>query len=153
MLTSRLAAGNRGQDDDDIAVDRRRLEPPGEAHVLVVDVNVDEPSQSLLLDESLLETGMTGLDILDHLKQGGAGTMDGLRSAGEGAQDRGNPYLYRHGVLLLVPRIHVSINVPRLRCYSVISISSSVTTRSSIRYERTSTGPSWLPDSAVDTST
>ena len=69
---------NRGQDDDDIAVGRGRLEPSGEAYVLVVDVNIDEPSQALLLDESLLDTGMTGLDIVDHLKQGGAVAVDGL---------------------------------------------------------------------------
>src|SRR3954471_4595976 len=59
------------QYDDLVTVAHRRLEPTGEPHVLVVDVDVDEArrfaSPVLGPDEPFLDAGVVRLEVLDHL--------------------------------------------------------------------------------------
>src|SRR5690349_1223077 len=60
------AAGDGRQDDDLVAVPERGVEPTGEAHVLVVDVDVDEPPQVAALDEAALDAGVATLEVVDE---------------------------------------------------------------------------------------
>src|SRR5215217_5691699 len=52
------AAGDGGEDDDLVAVGDRGLEAAEEAHVLVVDVDVDEAAEVAVLDQPVLEAGV-----------------------------------------------------------------------------------------------
>src|ERR1700754_4148531 len=63
------AAGDCGQDRHRAAVGHLRVEATGEAHVLVVDVDVDEPVQSAVGDQAVLDAGVVGLEVGDDLLQ------------------------------------------------------------------------------------
>jgi len=76
------ASGDGGQHDDLVAVGERRLEPAQEAHVLVVDVDVDEAPEVAALDQPVLEAGVVGLQVVDQIAQAAAAGLDGLLSTG-----------------------------------------------------------------------
>src|SRR6188472_3427272 len=69
--TGGSAAGDGWQHDDLVAVADRGVQPAGEADVLVVHVDVDEPPQVALpvlgLDEPVLDAGVVRLEVVDHL--------------------------------------------------------------------------------------
>ena len=60
---------------------RARLEATDEADVLVVDVDVDEPTQVAALDEALLDPGVVCLEVVDERAQARTVTVHGLRAA------------------------------------------------------------------------
>src|SRR5829696_1774478 len=95
----RSAAGDGGQDRHRVAVLHLGVERPGEPHVLVVDVDVDEAVQLALLgDEAVLQTGVLAVQVVDECGEGAATALDGLVAAGVRAQDGRNPDLDGHGV-------------------------------------------------------
>src|SRR5262245_13836197 len=63
------AAGDGGQDDHGVAVGQRRVQPTGEAHVLVVDVDVDEAPEVVTLHQALLDAGVVALQVVDDRVQ------------------------------------------------------------------------------------
>src|SRR4051812_3189123 len=100
-LPDRAASPRDGwQYNDLVTVAHQRLEPTGEPHVLVVDVDVDEAPQVAVavlgLDEPLLDARVVRLEVLDHLEEGGPFTGYGLLAAGVGAQDGGDADLDCH---------------------------------------------------------
>src|SRR5919206_4147435 len=61
------AAGDRGQDRHRVAVLERGVQRTGEAHVLVVDVDVDEAVQLALLgDQPVLDARVLGVEVVDQ---------------------------------------------------------------------------------------
>src|SRR3954451_3086437 len=91
------AARDRRQDRHGVAVLDRGVQRTGEAHVLVVDVDVDEAVQLALVgDEAVLQAGVLAVEVVDELGQGAAVALDGLRAAGVGAQDGRDPDLDGH---------------------------------------------------------
>src|SRR5215210_5161963 len=67
--TTRSAAGDGRQHNHHVAVRGRRAQPTCEPDVLVVDVDVDETSQLVCLDQSLLEAGIARVDVVDQRRQ------------------------------------------------------------------------------------
>jgi hypothetical protein len=57
-VTRALAARDRGEHHDLVAVAQGGLEAAQEADVLVVDVDVDEPAQVAVVDQPVLEAGV-----------------------------------------------------------------------------------------------
>src|SRR5690625_584193 len=94
------AAGNGRQDHDDVAVGQLAVESSAEAYVFVVDIDVDEPAQLTVVDESLLDAAVVALDVVDQLGQSGAVTRHDLVAVGVGAQTRGDTNLAGHGLSL-----------------------------------------------------
>src|SRR5829696_898179 len=95
----RSAAGDGGQDRDRVAVLDLGVQRTGEAHVLVVDVDVDEAVQLALLGhEAVLQAGVLGVEVVDERTEGRATALDGLVAAGVRAQDGRDPDLDGHGV-------------------------------------------------------
>src|ERR1041384_2462711 len=84
------AARDGGQDGDVGVLPDRGLHAAGEADVLVVDVDVDEPGQRAVGDQPPGDAAVAGLEVVDHLADGGALGLDGLLAAGVGAQDGGD---------------------------------------------------------------
>src|SRR5699024_5396274 len=66
------------------------LQSAGEAHVLVIDVHVDETVQLVVLDQPVLESRVAALDVIDHFEHVLARRLDGLLSTGVLPQDGGN---------------------------------------------------------------
>src|SRR6478752_368153 len=91
------AAGDGRQHDDLVAVAERGLEAADEAHVLVVDVDVDEAAQVAVLDQPVLDARVVGLEVVDERTEAGAVGGDRLLTAGVGAQDGRDPDLDGHG--------------------------------------------------------
>src|SRR3954451_7008039 len=85
----RSAAARDGREDRDrVAVLDGGVQRTGEAHVLVVDVDVHEAVQLALLgDQTVLDAGELGVDVVDQGAEGRARALDGLVAAGVGAQD------------------------------------------------------------------
>src|SRR3954470_7749322 len=93
------AARDRREDRHRVAVLDLGVERTGEAHVLVVDVDVDEAVQLALLgDEAVLQAGVLAVEVVDERAEGGAAALDGLVAAGVGAQDGRDPDLDGHVV-------------------------------------------------------
>src|SRR6185503_11322957 len=88
--TGPSAAGYRGQDREGGVLAYRGLQATGETDVLVIDVDVDEAVQLAVLDQARGDAGVPGLEVVDHLGDGGALRLDGLLTAGVGAQDGGD---------------------------------------------------------------
>ena len=59
------------------------LEPLEEAHVLLADVDVDEPADPLRVEETVADAGVASLEVLDDLADGGARGGDLVLAAGE----------------------------------------------------------------------
>src|SRR5918992_3236907 len=67
----RSAAGDRREDRHGVAVLDLGVERTGEAHVLVVDVDVDEAVQLALLgDEAVLQPGVLAVEVVDERGEG-----------------------------------------------------------------------------------
>src|SRR5918995_1146083 len=67
LSVERSAAGDGGQDRDRVAVLDLGVQRAGEAHVLVVDVHVDEAVQLALLgDEAVLQAGVLAVEVVDE---------------------------------------------------------------------------------------
>src|ERR1700712_4053311 len=85
------AACDGWKHDDMVPVAHGRVEPSGEADVLVVDVDVHEAPQVALtvlgLDEPLLDAGVVALEVLDELGERGSLARHRLLTVGVGAQD------------------------------------------------------------------
>src|SRR3954462_1818465 len=95
----RSAPRHRWEDRHRVAVLDRGVERTGEAHVLVVDVDVDEAVQRALLgDEAVLQARVLAVQVVDERAERGAAALDGLVAAGVGAQDGRDPDLDGHGV-------------------------------------------------------
>src|SRR5699024_7798011 len=84
------SAGDGGQDGQLVTVSDLGLQPAGEAHVLVIDVHVDETVQLVVLDQPVLESRVAALDVIDHFEHVLARRLDGLLSTGVLPQDGGN---------------------------------------------------------------
>src|SRR5215210_3598249 len=93
------AARDRREDRHRVAVLDLRVQRTGEAHVLVVDVDVDETVQLALLgDEAVLQAGVLAVEVVDQCAERGAAALDLLVAAGVGAQNGRDPDLDGHGV-------------------------------------------------------
>src|SRR3990170_1978929 len=155
------AAGDCGQDHHGLAVGHRRRQATGEAHVLVVDVDVDEAPEVTVLHQPLLDAGVVGLQILDHRAERLALRRDGLLAVGERPQDRRDPNLDCHlycsrgccacrgaaSVVSVVTGVSSARDASAAPYAVTTRTSSSVTSFSTILNERNSTGPSSLPHS------
>src|SRR5688572_18487560 len=77
------AAGHGGQDRHRVAVLERGVQRTGEAHVLVVHVDVHEAVQLALFGhQAVLEARVLGVEVVDQGGEGVAGALDGLVAAG-----------------------------------------------------------------------
>src|SRR4051794_10632588 len=90
--------GDGREDSHRVAVLDGRVEGAGESHVLVVDVDVDEPVQrALVRDQPALQTGIAAVQVVDESGERVALALDGLLAAGVGAQDGRDLDLDGHG--------------------------------------------------------
>src|SRR5205823_5414307 len=125
------------------AVADRGLEATEETDVLVVDVHVDEPPQLPLLDEPFAQPGMPRLEVGEQLAESRPLTLDGPLAGGVLTKDRGDPDLDGHGGAVSFDErgghgqdgLSAGCNAATTRT------SSSVTSPSTMRNERTSTSP------------
>src|SRR3954454_9149957 len=92
------AAGDGGDDADRRAVRRRRLQSLGEAHVVLADVDVDEPTQlAVVVEDACPDAGVLGVELVEELGQGRRAVDRDLRlTAGQRAQDRRHPHGHSH---------------------------------------------------------
>src|SRR5262249_56362197 len=79
-----------------VAVLHRRLKPAEEAHVFVVEVDVDEAPQPGAVHQALAQPAVPGVDVAEEFGEGGAGTLDRLGATGVSAQDRRDTDLDGH---------------------------------------------------------
>ena len=145
-----FTAGDGREDGHRVAVLDRGLQAAEEAHVLVVEVHVDETAQLLAVDQALAQAAVGGVQVVRAARPGCAGPLDRLGAAGVAAQDRGDANLNGHVYNAPV----VNFNTPgwnpdRDPIIPTIWTGSSVTSPSRIRYERNSVSAS----SRVDTRT
>src|SRR5439155_20490364 len=83
------AAGHRRQDDDRVARTRRRRQLREVAHVLAVEIHVDEPVEHPVAGEELIAELRETLDeLLEDLAHGGTLELDLLVPVSRLAQDR-----------------------------------------------------------------
>src|ERR1700759_5301982 len=157
------ASGHRGQHGDGVAVLDRRLQTPEEAHVLVVQVHVHEPAQAAVGDQPVTQAAVLRVDVLDELTERGTCAFHLLGAVRVGAQDRRDTDLDGHSKLsmdsggagaFVASNPAVAGIIPRQRRVGgqappVSSTGSSVTTSSTMRYERKSV----VSGSRVETST
>src|SRR3954453_13878064 len=95
----RSAPRHRREDGDRVAVLDLGVEGAGEAHVLVVDVDVDEAVQLPLIgDQTVLDARVLAVQVVDERAERVPAALDGLVAAGVGAQDGRDPDLDGHGV-------------------------------------------------------
>src|SRR5690606_9357417 len=98
--SNRMSPAGYGREHGDrVAVGDLGAEPAEEAHVLVVQVDVDEAAQAVVVDEAVLDAGVAGLQVGDQLVQGGAFGADGLGAVGVVTQDGRNANLDGHRCL------------------------------------------------------
>src|SRR5690606_5153816 len=86
------------QDRDGVAVGDLGLQPTGEPHVLVVDVDVDAAMQLVVLHQPGLDPAVPRLDVVDHLEHRFAPGLDGLLPTGVPPQAGGNGHGAGHWV-------------------------------------------------------
>src|SRR5262249_45976667 len=78
----------------------RRREAVEEADVLVAHVDVHETAYALVVEQPIAEPGVTLLQVLDHLRDGGAFGLNLFFSSGERSERGGDAYRNGHGGLL-----------------------------------------------------
>src|SRR5256714_4891359 len=92
------ATGDGGQDGDRVAVLELGVQRAEEAHVLVVDVDVDEPVQPALVgDQPGTQPAVPAVQVGEQVGERVSAALDGLRAAGVRAQDGGDTNLDSHG--------------------------------------------------------
>src|SRR5689334_17777396 len=84
------SARDRRDDRDLLAALELGLQAFEEANVLLADVDVDEAAHALLVEEAVLDARVVLLEIVDQGGDGGAGRLDLVVAAGEGAEGRGD---------------------------------------------------------------
>src|SRR5215211_5902669 len=101
-----LAARDRGEDRDHVAVGQLGVERAQEADVLVVDVDVDEAVQGAVLGEQGAgDPRVAPVEVAEQVADGVAVGRHGLLAAGVLAQDRRDTdFNGHHGLLELVSR-------------------------------------------------
>ncbi len=68
-----------------------------EAHVLVVQVDVDEAAQLAAVQQSGGDARVAGVEVLEEFPEVAAGALDGLGAVGVGAEDGRDADLDGHG--------------------------------------------------------
>src|SRR5690606_13904401 len=89
-------AGDGRQHGDRVAVGDGGVEAAEEAHVLVVEVDVDKPAQAVVVHEAVLDAGVARLQVGDQLVERRALGGHGLGAAGVVTQDGRNANLDGH---------------------------------------------------------
>src|SRR4051794_17041853 len=84
------SARDRRDDRDLLAALELGLEAFEEADVLFADVDVDEAPDALLVEQTVLDPGVVLLEIVNHRGDGGAGRLDLVVAAREGAERGGD---------------------------------------------------------------
>src|SRR6056297_1290983 len=164
------AAGHRRQDRDRIPVGHLGTKTIEKADVFVIEVDVHEPTQAGLIDETVGDPRVAGVKVRHQLLQRSALRGDDFLASGVRAQDGGDAYFHGHGrpfsccdsrVGRTWARHHRGDSTckPFAASYSPsastppsMTTSSSVTSPSTMWNERSSTGPSSLPVWRVETS-
>src|SRR3990172_3553607 len=86
-----LAAGHCGNDAHLVASLQGCAQPPEEAHILAVDVDIHEAADlSALVAQPLPETRVLLLKGLDALAQVGPGHLEAIQASGQGPERGGN---------------------------------------------------------------
>src|SRR4051794_27148350 len=94
----RSAAGDGGQDRDDVTVRERGGDAAEEADVLVVEVDVDETVQRAVVgDEPAAQPVVPGVEVGKQVVERLALAVDGLVSAGVATEDGRDPDFDGHG--------------------------------------------------------
>src|SRR5205823_10044625 len=100
---SRLSAGDRGEDGDDVAVGHLGVELVEVPDIVVVAVHVAElVDAARLVDQLVCQTRVAGGEIGEHIAHGGAGGGHRRRPAGVRPQKRGQANLDGHAPSLQV---------------------------------------------------
>src|ERR1043165_8256713 len=95
------AAGDGGNDVDQLAILHRGLLAVEEADVLLADEHVDEAAQLAgIVAQARLDAGVRRLDRVERLVDAGGRDLHGLLATGEVAQDAGNADGHGHDGLL-----------------------------------------------------
>src|SRR4051812_8463232 len=95
-----MSSARDGRDDADlIARLELGLEAAREAHVLLADVDVDEATDALLVEEAIAEAGVLLLEVLDHVADGAAGGLHLVGSSSEASERGGDSDDGVHGWL------------------------------------------------------
>src|SRR5947208_10430386 len=84
--------GHRREQDDRRRLAHRRVEAVARAHVLAVDVDVDERPDLALAVDALAERRDAHAEVLEELADGRAGGLDLARAARLGAEHRGDAH-------------------------------------------------------------
>src|SRR6266540_4477330 len=91
----RGAAGNGGQDRDDVGAADRRGQVAEVANVFVVHIDVDELAKGpIRVEQSASKAGEAPSNVVQHLANVGPLAVDDLRALGMGSQRRGDADLY-----------------------------------------------------------
>ena len=85
-----LAAGHRRQQDHGRAVVNLGLEPVEGAHVLALDVDVDEGRELASVEHLAAQAGEALAEVVQQVADRVAGRLDLARAAGRGAQRGGD---------------------------------------------------------------
>src|SRR5674536_251952 len=86
-------AGHRRQDRHGVPVGHRGLQATEKAHVLVVEVDVDEPPQLAVLHQPVAQPGVPAVHVSDQAGEGLTRALHGLLPIRVAAQERRDPDL------------------------------------------------------------